>query len=305
MPQFKHFLKIIINFFGYKVVKKIQINETDVPVNYNLKSLVPRSDLDFVSDLEYAISVGENYLKDIHEAKIEIKGKEILEIGPGINFGSALILLWNGAKSVTVIDKYLSKFTPGYHGRFYHELRIRYFERDRKKFNSNLDGLTPFQTLQMNSRLVTKECGLESISDSTFDITLSCAVLEHVENPLTSVRNLYSITKLNGYGIHQIDFRDHRNFDKPLEYLLLDEMTFFKLFKSVHGECGNRTRACQWLALFRQFFGDNVELEPNMWVEEAYFKNFIARLNESKISNFTNFDASDLSVLSGKISYKK
>ncbi len=279
--------------------------ETVVPVNYDSKSLVSKSNIELNSDIDYAISVADNYLKDILEAGIGINGKEVLEIGPGINFGTALILLWNGAKKVTVIDKYLSEFTVGYHDKLYRDLRIKYFETNSLKFGSDINKLESYEFLLTEGRLSTIESGLENIDGLAFDITLSCAVLEHLENPYNSVKNLFSLTKSNGFGSHQIDFRDHRNFDKPLEYLLLDEMSFFELFQSVHGECGNRTRSFQWASIFREFFGNQVDISPNMWAQEPYFSDFISRLSKAEISNFSKYDSNDLKVLSGKIKYTK
>jgi hypothetical protein len=305
MNLFKESLKKFLKIFGYQISRNSEILESNLPVNYGTASLVPRSPADFDSDLEYAISVGENYVKDINEADLNIAGKEILEIGPGINFGCALILLWNGAETVTVIDKYLAKFVAGYHDKFYHDLRVRYFERNFEKFDSNIENLMTYQNLLNNDKLIARECGLENITDSTFDITLSCAVLEHVENPKSSVNNLFLITRKNGFGSHQVDFRDHRNFEKPLEYLLLDEMSFFELFESVHGECGNRTRSFQWTSLIKEFFGDRATIVPNMWVEEPYFNDFILRLSKSNMSNFSKYDPDELKVLSGKIKFVK
>ena len=305
MSIFKKSLKKLVNVFGYQISRNSEILQSNLPVNYGTNSLVPRSLADFESDLEYAISVGENYVKDIIEADLNIVGKEILEIGPGINFGCALILLWNGAERVTVIDKYLAKFVEGYHDKFYHDLRVRYFERNLEKFHSNIENLMTYQNVLNNDKLIARECGLENITDSTFDITLSCAVLEHVENPKSSVNNLFLITRKNGFGSHQVDFRDHRNFEKPLEYLLLDEMSFFELFRSVHGECGNRTRSFQWSSLFKEFFGDQATVVPNMWVEEPYFNDFILRLSKTNMSNFSKYDPDELKVLSGKIRFTK
>lgn len=305
MRQLKKLCRSLISLLGYDIKRKALFIETAVPVNYNSNSLVSKSNIELNSDIDYAISAADNYLKDILDAGIDIKGKEVLEIGPGINFGSALILLWNGAKNVTVIDKYLSGFTVGYHDKFYFELRMKYYETNRLKFSSDINNLKSYEVLLTEGHLLTKECSLETISGLTFDITLSCAVLEHLENPYNSVKNLFSLTKSRGFGSHQIDFRDHRNFEKPLEYLLLDEMSFFGLFQSVHGECGNRMRMFQWSSLFNEFFGDKVELSPNMWVQEPYFADFLLRLSKSEISNFCKFETNDLKILSGKIKYTK
>ena len=82
-------------------------------------------------------------------------------------------------------------------------------------------------------------------------------------------------------------------------------MSFFELFRSVHGECGNRTRSFQWSSLFKEIFGDQATVVPNMWVEESYFDDFILRLSRTDMSNFSKYDPDELKVLSGKIRFTK
>jgi SAM-dependent methyltransferase len=82
-------------------------------------------------------------------------------------------------------------------------------------------------------------CPAEHLAEATterFDVTLSNAVLEHVFDPLRAAVNLHRVTAPGGIGFHQVDFRDHRDFTRPLEYLLLDEFSYVRMF---HGSTGN------------------------------------------------------------------
>ena len=60
------------------------------------------------------------------------------------------------------------------------------------------------------------------------------------------------LTAANGIGLHQVDFRDHRSYDRPLEYLLMDEFSFVELLQQERGGCGNRLRPHQMDGLFRR-----------------------------------------------------
>ena len=107
--------------------------------------------------------------------------------------------------------------------------------------------------------------------------------------------------KDNSFGSHQIDFRDHRDFSRPLEYLKLEELEFLHMFESVHGECGNRLRANQWVDLFSRYFLNGISFSPNMFAEEDYLKSLILELNTNSLSNYSHFQSEILRVISGKI----
>jgi len=299
----KKIVKNLLYRFGYKVEK---IQTASLPVNYNLSNLVPRSKSDLNDDVNYAISISNGYLADIKSRAIKIKNADILEIGPGINFGTALILLWNGAHSVTVSDKYLAGYLEDYHGVFYEKLKTEYFSLNPDLEFQFRNHIMSYKEFISSGRLSLVESSLETLNKSQFDCTFSCAVLEHVRNPISAVKSLYQLTKPGGFGSHQIDFRDHRNFDKPLDYLLLDEMSFIELFDSVHGECGNRMRAHEWNNIFTTIFSSShVKFVPNMWADQNYLSNFHRELSESLLSPFRLSAKEELSILSGKFIYER
>ena len=55
-----------------------------------------------------------------------------------------------------------------------------------------------------------------------FDALVSNAVLERIKNANKAFTELFRVTSSGGVGLHQVDYRDHRDFARPLEHLLLD-----------------------------------------------------------------------------------
>src|SRR5262249_3863791 len=113
-----------------------------------------------------------------------------------------------------------------------------------------------------------------------FDITCSQAALEHVGNPQRTLDNLYRATRPEGMGVHVIDFRDHRDFAAPLEFLLLDVRG---LEAALDGEdphwFGNPLRLGTWLQLWRNAgFMDVQHIVDTPTVNEAYLSQFLPRL---------------------------
>jgi 2-polyprenyl-3-methyl-5-hydroxy-6-metoxy-1,4-benzoquinol methylase len=147
------------------------------------------------------------------------------------------------------------------------------------------------------------ECSLENLpqtAGSNFDVILSNAVLEHVFDPLQAAKSLFALSATAGVGIHQVDFRDHRDFGRPLEYLLMDEFSFVTMFHERHGECGNRVRPHQLAAMLDEAGFSTVEFRANMWVEETYLTTFFPRLRGAVSSPYSAFDIESLRVVSGQ-----
>ncbi len=57
------------------------------------------------------------------------------------------------------------------------------------------------------------------IKDGSVDVSFSVAVFEHVRDMNQIAAELFRTMRPGGIGIHQVDFRDHRNFESPLDFL--------------------------------------------------------------------------------------
>ena len=89
-------------------------------------------------------------------------------------------------------------------------------------------------------------CPIENISlpDGSVDVGFTFSVLEHVKDPHAVLRNMFRMARPGGWNYHTIDLRDHTNFDRPLDFLALEELEY------VNGT-ENRLRASEWLHLFQ------------------------------------------------------
>jgi SAM-dependent methyltransferase len=91
--------------------------------------------------------------------------------------------------------------------------------------------------------------------DGSFDLCISNAVFEHLHDPALAAHEIARVLDKDGLGIHQIDFRDHRDFTKPLEFLKASSQDWQRLFsknESFPQELGPRRMAYQFTNRWRK-----------------------------------------------------
>ncbi|MCK5504174.1 MAG: class I SAM-dependent methyltransferase, partial [Thermodesulfovibrionia bacterium] len=86
-----------------------------------------------------------------------------------------------------------------------------------------------------------------NIADNSLDFIYSITVLEHIPHPEAVIRNCYRMLKPGGWTFHNIDMRDHRDFNKPLEFLRLSEEEFCST-----DEASNRMRISDYNYVFEK-----------------------------------------------------
>lgn len=278
-------------------------NPSAQPVNYQSDARKVDS---IDSDAQYALECARSYVEAISGGRSGLRGKKVLEIGPGPSLGTALILKAWGAAMVAVSDRYLVKFDAEYHGALYREVAKRLLAED------SLTNTKPLEICADRGHTQEQVCScelpLEDMSrefKSYFDITLSNAVLEHLYNPKQGIAGLYSIMAPHGVGSHQVDFRDHGNFDRPLEYLLLDDTSFANRFESCHGECGNRVRPFQMKDMFCEVGFREVVFQSNLDASADYLAELMPRLRAARSSLFSNIEKKFLIPIGGRFVVRK
>lgn len=247
------------------------------------------------SAAEYAVSLTQAYLQHgIPGAPRSLAGKHVLELGPGRDFTPALVMTGYGAQ-VTVADLYLEKWNAEYHPFFYRQVRQRIVETHPDWPVSAID-----QVIERNDHwggsLRTRRCGLERltrISNQSFDVTISNAVLEHLYDVPRALRELYRVTRVGGVGSHQVDFRDHRDFSRPLEFLC--EADFVRTVDREGTGCGTTLRPCEMQALLREIGFMVDAFSPDSFAEPAYLADVRPRLLEG----FRHFSDEQLRPVGG------
>lgn len=262
-----------------------------VPSNYRAPD---SSDAAIQRDAEYALRVFASYFEPLAGGVDALRGKTVLELGPGNNLAACLCLAACGAK-VYAVDRYPVRWAGEYHpklyGRVRDELRRRFPSADARPFDLCIEfGAHP------SGAVWQLPCPAENIAlpDQSVDITVSCAVLEHLFDARLAAWELARITRPGGWAIHQVDFRDHRDFTRPLEYLLLGREEFRALFDSCHAECGNRIRPSE-LSRFLTEAGFEIErMQGNCHSEAQYLAGFLPRLRAAKDSEYRDWPEEEL-----------
>jgi SAM-dependent methyltransferase len=230
-----------------------------------------------------------------------LQGKTVLEIGAGQDFGFPLILIGLGSRAV-LVDKYLCNWDKHFHPSFYRSLRQEAIERFPGINTAAFDQVIEREEHTANG-MKTMKTGLEDVyelPDGAIDIHYSNATFEHLADIPASIAQLGRITKPGGVGFHQIDFRDHRNFDRPLDYLTIPDEEFSNLLEKVSWSCGNRWRYTQFQEIF-ETNGFDVSFTPNLFVKEDYLYEVYPNVQDK--FKFMAIDA--LRVLGGRFALKK
>lgn len=266
---------------------------TVTPVNYRKQDNSPEA---IARDVTYALQIADFYVAKLPSARRHLGGVNVLELGPGYSLGSAVALACHGAR-VSVADRYLSPYDKEYHGPFLRALAQR-MAAERPELDT-----APIETLLAAESFVPEvvdglHLGIEDlaeIDDGSFDLVVSNAVFEHVGNVPRAFTILARITRPGGVGIHQVDFRDHRDFSRPLEYLTLPGDDFAALFAEVHGECGNRWRPDAMGLVIAESGFEVSSFEANMQADETYLDELLPRLS----SDYAGMSRESLRAISG------
>lgn len=259
----------------------------------------PATATDIEYQVQYAFSNGEDRLQRLQQLGIEIAGARILEIGPGIAFGGMAYLRASGA-DVTVTDRWLAKWNDAFHRPVYSAIA------DKLEGRSGFD-IAPLRRMiaaggyiEGTIRCVTDAAeDLASMADGAFDAVISNAVLEHIERPARAFGELFRVTRSGGVGLHQVDFRDHRDFSLPLEHLLIDSANFAAMNRRVHYEFGSQLRQPDYTALL-DAAGFRIErYESNDRASAAYVETVVQRLDKRRRGRPPNTTREVLSDLGG------
>ncbi|MEO1136050.1 MAG: methyltransferase domain-containing protein [Pseudomonadota bacterium] len=250
--------------------------------------------------VDYALGCGRSYLDRLKGLGVAVEEASILEVGPGIAFGAMAYLRAHGAK-VAVADAWLAPWRDPFHPAFYAKLTEAIEEEAPNADVSFLhraiaNGGYDDEFISLHKR---EAEALSDIESGSIDFVFSNAVLEHLRAPSKAFEELHRVTRSGGYGVHQVDFRDHRDFSNPLEHLLLSAKEFSVLSKQVHREYGAQMRQPEYADLLNRAGFSIIDYHSNDSADEFYLDTFEPRLRASPKSPYKDCPRETLADLGG------
>ena len=265
------------------------------PTNFRARDASPSA---VRADVEYGLICGRSYLASLRKHGIEPDGIAVVEIGPGVAFGGMAYLAAFGT-GVTVADRWLAPWQDDYHRAYYAALGEAV--GGEAPYASRIGALASGGGYRDGPITMVHAAAehLHNSHDCAFDAVFSNAVLEHVYDLDATAASLFRATKPGGMGFHQVDFRDHRDFDRPLEHLLYNAHAWEKLSSRVHWEYGTQRRPDEYRASFISSGFLMVDYHVSESADPAYIDGLIPRLRSSRRSRYRDVETSALSELGG------
>jgi SAM-dependent methyltransferase len=195
---------------------------------------------DFVKKFPpYAIKVYKDVFGTLlRETGFTAENKTILEIGPGFSIGVLFLAALSGARKVHAVDAFahdkgsdhdyiLAMYQHLINDHtFFHSAAAVMTEQDfTDRFSSCIAKGADGKFCYRHDRIVFDfPYQVEKLpyDNNMFDCAYSFATFEHFRKPHDAAEELYRVTKPGGISYHSIDLRDHRDFDKPLDFLTID-----------------------------------------------------------------------------------
>lgn len=280
---------------------------------FETESGATHASLPLDESLAYIERIYRDYCRD---AGVQAFTGTIAEIGPGDNFGLALLLLRYGAGEVHAIDRYYSRRDARAQGAIYAALAERHglshlFEGGIAE--ERIRGLT--YHVGQAAETFFAERGLR------FDAVLSRAVMEHLYDPIRALEGMLGALKPGGRLVHRIDLRDHGMFANrhPLIFLTVPDSLYRRMTR--HSGRPNRVLLPEYRAwagragcaaqfLITRLVGHERDLEPAPWaaLDLALREEAEARVGEMRARlapRFRAFSDADLAVAGFVLSARK
>lgn len=229
----------------------------------------------------------------------------MLEIGPGANLGTGLLFAMGGAAKYYGLDIYQDPHLYG--SPTYEAARdlIQYVAPGRirvpmEKILTIRDGRVEFAKERIEY-LYPRQSYDIPLADDSLDFAFSHATLEHVADPAKTIAALRRVLRPGGITAHVIDLRDHRDFDKPLEFLKIDAAVWKEEYKDPEKQhlYMNRWRRSDFRKAFEEGGFEILSLEPTIRTEAT------EALRSTLHPDFRGYPVEELSVTGVRVVSRK
>ncbi len=274
---------IILNYFrhrflGYKTTRAFPISKTSQAVEYDLN----------------VVRGWVNALADYTQNSDFLKGKVVLELGPGADLGIGLILLAMGARKYIAFDvNPLARNTP-----------VEFYDRLLSVLSAKFPGVKEsYLRGQLEKAHAGNPENLEYIVDSNFyiaglkenpEIVFGQAAFEHFFDIQKSLSELSGIVKPGCVMVSLVDLKTHTAWIRPRDPLNIYRYgrKFWGAFQFAGSP--NRIRSFEYKNILENNHWHNVKVEPLTVLEDSYVEQVKPTLSEP----FRSLETSELRNLS-------
>jgi SAM-dependent methyltransferase len=155
------------------------------------------------------------------------------EVGPGDLSGVGLRLIADGCDHVDLADRFISKSDPAVQQEVNKAIVSKYPRADAAKLSRHYGESAAAETFFR--------------ANKGYDFVFSCAVLEHVYDPVGALQAMQQALNPGGTMVHMVDCRDHGQFSDRLH-----DLSFLRLPKLLYRPLGasggpNRVRCSAYV----------------------------------------------------------
>ena len=191
-----------------------------------------------------------------------LRGKRVLEYGPGDILGVALLFHAHGAAQVHCVDRFPLEKVSTRNVEVYQALLERLppaaRERAARAFVIASDPTSGFKPECVEYRVTADGLARQ---DAAYDLIVSRAVLEHVNSLEGTLRDIERCLAPGGLSVHNVDLRSHNlDRDHPFDFLTWPDPVYRLMYS--HKGFPNRWRPNAYRDILKNTSLDVVMMEP-------------------------------------------
>lgn len=230
----------------------------------------------FARRVDYAVETMLSWARFLPGGLSAFNGRSALEIGPGRDMGTVLLMAALGASRVRAVDRFTGAWRDGWHDRFIPRLKAALGRLNADTDPAPLDMALEARRLDV-AGISFEGKPLEEIDTSAlgFDVSVSHSTFEHFYSVEQAAKVLAALTAEGGVGVHNVDFRDHDHFADPLRFLLVDAATYADPTVNHHYGRGNRVRSDEMQGLLQAAGFGEVRFYPTLQADDDYLERFL------------------------------
>jgi hypothetical protein len=204
--------------------------------------------------------------------------KKILEIGPGPDLGTGFCMIAKGALRYTALDKNkLVSQTPD----IFYEVLLEKL----KGFPNYVNAINAFKTFKRKTNnsivkyIYDPEFKFKKIQDGSYDMLVTQAVLEHIDNIKCTFQKIKNKITPNGVLSNLVDASTHTRYIRDIDHCNLLRYSDFIYNMLKFDGSPNRLRTSQYEKIFKELDYKNINIVPNKIADSVYVNKLKAHIS--------------------------